>query len=144
MQETQVWSLGREDPLQEGMATHSSIVAWWILWTGEPGELQSMGLQRVRYNWAPVNFTLTKSRGQPRLEGRSDQLGTVSGQALQALSSSAAALMGPAQLPPLSPLYSLSWEVGFSAGVYPPTVLRSLFPPSTIQLLFSQLELLGR
>ena len=46
MQETQVWSLGREDPLEEGMATHSRILAWRIPWTEEPGELQSMGSQR--------------------------------------------------------------------------------------------------
>ena len=47
MQETQVQSLGQEDPLKKGMATHSSILAWGIPWTEEPGELQSMGLQRV-------------------------------------------------------------------------------------------------
>ena len=46
MQKTQVQSLGREDPLEKGMATHSSILAWRIPWTEEPGELQSMGLQR--------------------------------------------------------------------------------------------------
>ena len=45
--ETQVWSLDREDPLEEGMATHSSILAWEIPWTEEPGGLQSLGLQRV-------------------------------------------------------------------------------------------------
>ena len=39
-------SLGWEDPLEEGMATHSSILAWRIPWTGEPGGLHSMGLQR--------------------------------------------------------------------------------------------------
>ena len=39
---------GQEDPLEEGMATHSSILAWRILWTEEPGRLQSMGSQRVR------------------------------------------------------------------------------------------------
>ena len=44
--ETRVRSLGREDPLEEGMATHSSILAWRIPWTEEPGELQSMGSQR--------------------------------------------------------------------------------------------------
>ena len=44
-QETQVRSLGWEDPLEEGMATHSSILAWRIPWTEEPGGLQSMGLQ---------------------------------------------------------------------------------------------------
>ena len=43
MQETQVGSLGWEDPLEKGMATHSSILAWRIPWTEEPGRLQSMG-----------------------------------------------------------------------------------------------------
>ena len=47
VQETQVQSLGWEDPLEEGMATHSSIPAWRIPWTEEPGGLQSMGSQRV-------------------------------------------------------------------------------------------------
>ena len=47
MQETQVQSLGREDPLEKGLATHSSILAWEIPWTEKPGGLQSMGLQRV-------------------------------------------------------------------------------------------------
>ena len=47
MQETQVRSLGWEDPLEKGMATHSSILAWRVPWTKEPGGLQSMGLQRV-------------------------------------------------------------------------------------------------
>ena len=48
MQETQVRFLGQEDPMEEDMATHSSILAWRIPWTEEPGRLQSMGLQRVR------------------------------------------------------------------------------------------------
>ena len=52
MQETWVRSLGWEDPLEEGMATHSIILAWRIPWTEEPGRLQSMGLQRVRHDWA--------------------------------------------------------------------------------------------
>ena len=50
LQETQVRSLGWEDPLEKGMATHSSILAWRIPWTKEPGRLQSMGLQRVRHD----------------------------------------------------------------------------------------------
>ena len=50
MQETWVQSLSREDPLEEGMATHSRILAWRIPWTEEPGGLQSMGLQRVRHD----------------------------------------------------------------------------------------------
>ena len=48
MQETQVLSLGQEDPPEEGMATHSSILAWEIPWTEEAGGLPSMGSQRVR------------------------------------------------------------------------------------------------
>ena len=50
MQDTWVRSLGQEDPLQKGMATLSSILAWRIPWTEEPGELQSMGSQRVSHN----------------------------------------------------------------------------------------------
>ena len=49
-QELRVRSLGQEDPLEEGMATHSSILAWEIPQTEEPGRLQSTGLQRVGYN----------------------------------------------------------------------------------------------
>ena len=52
MQETQVRSLGQEDPLEKEMATHSSILAWRIPWTEELGRLQSTGLQRVGHNWA--------------------------------------------------------------------------------------------
>ena len=52
MQENQAWSLGQEDPLEKGMATHSSILAWRIPWTEECRELQSMGSQRVGHNWA--------------------------------------------------------------------------------------------
>ena len=50
MQETWVPSLGWEDPLEEAMATHCSILAWRVLLTEEAGELQSIGLQRVRHN----------------------------------------------------------------------------------------------
>ena len=76
MQETQVWSLGQEDPMEKGMATHSTIFAWRSPGTEKPGRLQSMGLQRVRHNWTTNTFTLntlnffriiknseTKSRG---------------------------------------------------------------------------------
>ena len=52
MQVTQVWSLDGEDPLKKEMATHSSILAWEIPWTEEPGGLQSMGLQRVGHHLA--------------------------------------------------------------------------------------------
>ena len=50
MQETQVQSLSWKDPLEKGMATHSSILAWRILWSEEPGGLQSMGSQRVAHS----------------------------------------------------------------------------------------------
>ena len=50
MQETWVRSLGWEDPLMKGMATHSCILAWRIPWLEEPDRLQSMGLQRVRHD----------------------------------------------------------------------------------------------
>ena len=50
MLKTWVQSLGREDPLEEGMAAHSSVLAWAIPWTEEPGGLQSMGSQRVGHD----------------------------------------------------------------------------------------------
>ena len=59
-QETQVWSLGQEDPLEEGMTTHSSILAWRISWTEEAGGLQFIGLQGVGHNWATNSFTHTQ------------------------------------------------------------------------------------
>ena len=52
MQETRVWSLGQEDPLEKEVATHSSILAWRIPWTEEPGRLSSLELERVRQDWA--------------------------------------------------------------------------------------------
>ena len=51
VQETQVRFLGWEDPLKKKMATHSSILAWRISWTGEPGGLQSMGSQELDKSW---------------------------------------------------------------------------------------------
>ena len=50
MQKTCVRSLGQEDPLQKGMVTHTSVLAWRIPWTEEPGGLQSTGSQKVRHN----------------------------------------------------------------------------------------------
>ena len=52
MQETRIRSLGREDPLEKEMATHSSVCAWKIPWTEEPGRPQSMGSQRVGHDLA--------------------------------------------------------------------------------------------
>ena len=59
IQETWVWFLGREDPLEKGMATHSSILAWRILWTEDAGGLQFTGLQRVEYDWSDFARTHT-------------------------------------------------------------------------------------
>ena len=56
IQETWVRSVGWEDPLEKGMAIHSSILAWRIPWTEELGRLQSMGSQWVRHNWATFIF----------------------------------------------------------------------------------------
>ena len=58
MQETQVCSLGWDDPLEKEMATHSSILAWKIPWTEDPGGLQSMELQRVGRDWATEHVTM--------------------------------------------------------------------------------------
>ena len=61
MQDTRVQSLGWEDFLEKEMATHSSVLAWKIPWTEEPGRLQSMGSQRVGYNWT-TSFHFENSR----------------------------------------------------------------------------------
>ena len=61
MQETWVQSLGREDPLEKEMATHSSILVWRIPWTEEPGGLQSRGLQRVGLDWMTNTFMVIVS-----------------------------------------------------------------------------------
>ena len=55
-------SLGWEDPLEEGMATHSSDLAWRIPWREEPGGLQSIGLQRVRHDWSNLTHTNTHTK----------------------------------------------------------------------------------
>ena len=64
MQETWVWPLGQEVPLEKGMAIHSNILAWRIPWTEEPGGLLSKGSQRVGHNWATNNTTTTMACGQ--------------------------------------------------------------------------------
>ena len=56
IQESQVWSLDQEDPLEKRMATHSSILTWRIPWTKRPGRSQLMGSQRVRHDWAANTF----------------------------------------------------------------------------------------
>ena len=67
-QELQVRSLDREDPLEKGMATHCGILAWRIPWTGEPGGLQSIGLQRVGHNWVTEHTQISEERMNKRRE----------------------------------------------------------------------------
>ena len=62
MQKTWVQSLGRENPLEEGIATHSSILAWKIPWAEEPGRLQSMGSYRAGHDWAHILVMTLSSR----------------------------------------------------------------------------------
>ena len=64
MQESQVWFQGWEDPQERGMATHSSILAWRIPWTEEPG-VQSTGSQNVRHNWV-TKYTHTHTHTHAR------------------------------------------------------------------------------
>ena len=64
MQETHIWYLGQEGPLEKGMATHSSIFAWRTTWTEEPGRLWSMVSPRVEYDW--VTNTLPCSMYWPK------------------------------------------------------------------------------
>ena len=59
VRETWMWSPSWEDPLEKGMATHSSILAWRIPWTEEPGRLQSTGLQRVGHDWVTFTYLFT-------------------------------------------------------------------------------------
>ena len=62
MQEMKVQSMDWEDPLEEEMATHSSILAWRIPWTEESSRLQSMGSQKVRHNWARIGSSVIVQR----------------------------------------------------------------------------------
>ena len=66
MWETWIWSWDQKDPLEKGMDTHSSILAWRIPWTEEPGRLQSLGLLRVGHNWGTNNTQriVSKKEGQ--------------------------------------------------------------------------------
>ena len=86
MQETLVQSLGQEELLEKGMATHSSTLAWKIPWTEEPSRLQSMGSQRVRHNWVTslslFTFMHWRRRWQPTpvfLPGESQGQGSLVG-----------------------------------------------------------------
>ena len=65
MQDTQIQSLGQEDSLEKAIAIHSSILAWEIPWTEEPGGWQSLGLQRVGHDWVINTFVYL---GAPMLD----------------------------------------------------------------------------
>ena len=65
VKEAWVWSLGQEEPLEEEMAAHSSILTWKIPRTEEPGRLQSMGSHRVRHDWIHTSSSLGQSSGSP-------------------------------------------------------------------------------
>ena len=81
MQETQVGSLGQEDPLEKGMATHSSILAWRIPWSEEPGGLQPTGSQRVRNTTErlTLHFTSPRNPDPPWFMDRGEELTGQSG-----------------------------------------------------------------
>ena len=97
MQDTQqrrVWSLGQEDPLEQEMATHSSILTWKIPWTEEPGGLQSLGSQRFGHDLATEQHCVTQSekshllklefsRGQVMFDFYWDIQGLISGHQFQ-------------------------------------------------------------
>ena len=74
MQQTWVWPQDQEDPLEKEMETHSSILAWRIPWTEKPGRLQSMGLQRVKHDWATntahISFWIYFTLLHPQDNGR--------------------------------------------------------------------------
>ena len=76
MLETQVQSLGQEDPLEKGKATHSNTLVWEISWTEEPGWPQSMGSQRVRQTWVPNtwDFPGGASGNEPTCQCRRQKL----------------------------------------------------------------------
>ena len=82
MQETQVQYLGQEDPMEKGMATHSSVFAWRIPWTEEPGGLQSMESQRVGHKLAANTFTFPAGSAEkipPANAGATGEEGSIPG-----------------------------------------------------------------
>ena len=76
MQETQVRFLGQEDPLEKGMATHSSVLAWRIPRTEEPGGLQSVGSQRVRHDGSNLSCSHAEQELQNCFAAFKDKLGS--------------------------------------------------------------------
>ena len=90
----QIWSLGGEDPLEEGMAIHASVLAWRIPWTEEPGRLQPIGSHRIRHNWSDFARTHDMEMGICKPSRTSWSQGVLweeSGEAGQALTQPSAA-----------------------------------------------------
>ena len=79
VRETQVRSLGWEDPLEKEMATHSSILAWKIPWTEEPGGLQSLGLQKSRTRLSDFTFTFSGVKNLPGKQEAGFHSGSIPG-----------------------------------------------------------------
>ena len=79
--DTGVQSLGRQDPLEEGMVTHSGILVWRFPWTEEPGELQFMGSQRVGHDWA-IEYASVHCERMPSIKSISTSV-TLHAQSLQ-------------------------------------------------------------
>ena len=75
LKETWVRSLGQEDPLEEGVATHPSTLAWRIPWTEEPGWLQAIGSQRVGHDWRDSALTCVARNAEETLELHAGQPG---------------------------------------------------------------------
>ena len=109
MWETQVRSLGREDPLEKEMATHSSILAWSIPWTEKPGRIQSMGLQRVRHDWAIKHPHMPMYRGLEMMIFRELPWWICRDSGIEALSEGTEAVSFPCILPCASLLSGSSW-----------------------------------
>ena len=113
MQETRAQSLGREDPLEREMAPHSSILAWKMPWTEEPGRLQSMGSQRVGHDWA-TSLSLFKKTVMG--QGVRSTLGAVcnSQHPLWTLGAAPPTTSGESYLSPLTSQGSINTEIGSS------------------------------
>ena len=109
MRQTQVQSLSWEDPVEKGMTTHSSILAWQIAWAEEPGGLQSMGSQRVRNNSETNTFTFQGTKEQDKPEGPQNREQKVPGPSRQFVCSPAIKTGRQTSFSVTSPWLSGSW-----------------------------------
>ena len=99
-----VWSLGQEDPLEESMATHSSILAWTVPWTEELGGLPSIWLQRVGHDWSDLACTHTKYSIECTLWEKS-------GYIISKVSLASAILIPQTYKAPISAYFLVAWLV---------------------------------